>query len=40
MDLQIKNQDQIDIEHFKSGIYLLKISSSNHEIGTLKVVKQ
>jgi hypothetical protein len=36
----VKNQDQIDIEHFKSGIYLLKISSSNHEIGTLKVVKQ
>jgi hypothetical protein len=36
----LKNQDQIDIEHFKSGIYLLKISSSNHEIGTLKVVKQ
>jgi hypothetical protein len=36
----VKNQDQIDIEHFKSGIYLLKISSYNHEIGTLKVVKQ
>jgi len=36
----VKNQGQIDIEHFKSGIYLLKISSINHEIGTLKVVKQ
>ncbi len=36
----VKNQDQIDVEHFKSGIYLLKICSSNHVIGTLKVIKQ